>query len=139
MLTACCGPAAELIPVYVEKTPVEVSGGYAIGKAWLGTLQLYGHAYECRDDSSATCYPTLVEETVVKIGWNQDYIVGERHPRDLTGFSKPDASNPAWFIIVVDSATVYQDLVYDEFVRLAGELDIPRIEMQDAKDVYRRE
>jgi hypothetical protein len=138
-VSACCGPAAELVPVYVEKTPVEVVGGYSIGRPRRSGLRLYGIAYECKDDPGATRYPTVVEQSVVKIGWNEEYIIGERHPQEAVIFAKPDASNPTWFVIVVESNAVHKNLSYERFEELVNDLRIPIVEMQDALDVYRHE
>jgi hypothetical protein len=41
-VSACCGPAAELVPVYVEKTPIAVVGRYSLGRPILSGLRLYG-------------------------------------------------------------------------------------------------
>jgi hypothetical protein len=112
-------------------------GGYALGRTLFSGVRLYGRGYECRDDPGATCYPRVIEETVVKIGWSEEYIIGERHPQEAVIFAKPDASNPTWFVIVVDSNTVYKNLSRERFVELVGDLGISTIEVQDALDVYR--
>ena len=137
IFACCCGPAAELVPVYVEKTPVEVVGGYSLGRPRLSGLKLYGQAYGCRDDPDATCYPTVVEESVVRIGWDEQYIIGERHPQEAVIFAMPDASNATWFIVVVESNEVHEDLSSEAFVTLLDSLSIPDIEVRDAVDVYR--
>jgi hypothetical protein len=136
--SACCGPAAELVPVYVEKTPVEIMGGYMLGKPSSSGLRLYGKQYPCYDDPKATCYPTIVEQSIVKIGWNQDYIIVERHPREAVIFATPDARNPTWAIIAVASGAVYRDLSYEELTEHLETLHIPHIGMQDAMDVYKQ-
>jgi hypothetical protein len=136
-VSACCGPAAELFPVYVEKTPIAVVGGYSLGRPILSGLRLYGAEHGCYDDPKATCYPTVIEGSVVKIGWDDKYIIGERYPDKDAIFAKPDASNPTWFVIVVESNAVYEDLSYDEFAELLGKLGIPNLEMRNAMDVYR--
>jgi hypothetical protein len=125
------------VPVYVEKTPVEIAGEYSLGKPDLGGLQLYGKAYKCYDDPSATCYPTIVEQSVVNIGWDENFILVERHPLDTYIFATPDAANPSWFIIVLSSDTIYDNLSHERFTELIKTLNIPKIEMQDAMDVYR--
>jgi hypothetical protein len=137
VVSACCGPAAELVPVYVEKTPVEIVGGYTLGRSALSGLKLYGKAYKCFDDPSATCYPTIVEESVVRIGWDEDYILVERHPREAVVFATPDTGNPTWFIVVIASDSVYADLSHEEFTERLDALGVPRIGMQDAMDVYK--
>jgi hypothetical protein len=42
----CCCFAAELVPIYVEKQPVEIVGGYSIGKTALSGLEFYGPSYQ---------------------------------------------------------------------------------------------
>ena len=139
ILSACiCGPAAELVPVYVEKPPVEIIAEYSLGKPALGGLRLYGKAYDCRDDPDARCYPTVVEQSVVKIGWNDDFILVERHPLDTYILATPDSTSPAWFIIALSSSTVYKDLSYEQFIDLMESLDIPDFEMHNAMDIYKQ-
>lgn len=139
LLLACiCGPAAELVPVSVEKPPVEVVAGYSLGRPALSGLRLYGKSYQCRDDADATCYPTVVEQSVVKLGWNNDFILVERHPRDPFILATPDATNPSWFIIAISSGTIYKDLPYQQFIDLIESLDIPNIEMKNAMGIYKQ-
>jgi hypothetical protein len=138
MAVCACGPAAELVPVYVERTPVELAGGYSLGRPALGGLHLYGKAYPCYDDPSATCYPTIVEQSVVKIGWDDRYILVERHPLNPVIFATPDATNPSWFVVVLSSGRVHEHLSYAEFTGLIESLGIADIDMQDAMEVYRQ-
>ena len=49
----------------------------------------------------------------------------------------PDASNATWFIVVVESNEVHEDLSSEAFVTLLDSLSIPDIEVRDAVDVYR--
>jgi hypothetical protein len=137
VIVFCCF-AGELLPGYVEKTPVEVIGGYSLGKPTGSGLSLYGPAYQCRDDPRATCYPTVVEQSVVKIGWNDDFILVERHPRDTYIFSTPDATIASWFIINLSSGTVYKDLSYEEFSELIAKLEIRDIELQEPREIYEK-
>lgn len=132
----CCF-ASELVPVSVERPPVEIAGGYSLGRPTLGGLKLYGKTYKCYDDPSATCYPTVVDQSVVKIGWDDNFILIERHPLDTVIFATPDATNPSWFIIILSSNTVYDNLSYEKFTELIKTLKIPEIELQDAMDVYK--
>ena len=131
----CCF-AGELLPASVEKNPVEVIDGYSLGKPTGSGLRLYGPAYQCRDDPRATCYPTVVDQSVVKIGWNDDFILVERHPRDTYIFSTPDATIASWYIIDLSSGIVYKDLLSEEFSELVATLEIPNIEMQEPMDIY---
>ena len=133
----CCF-AGELLPGYVEKTPVEVIGGYSLGKPTGSGLSLYGPAYQCRDDPRATCYPTVVDQSVVKIGWNDDFILVERHPRDTYIFATPDATIASWFIINLSSGTVYKDLSYEEFSEIIAKLEIRDIELQEPREIYEK-
>ena len=135
--SASCGPAAELVPVPVEKMPVEIVGGYTLGRPPLSGLKLYRNEHSCDDDPSATCYPTIIGESVVKIGWNRDYVVVERHPRQAVIGATPDASNAKWVIIVAASHSVYGNLSYEEFTERLDALRIPHSGMQDAMDVYK--
>lgn len=132
----CCF-ALELTHVYVEKTPVEIIDGYSLGKPAKSGLDLYGKAHTCYDDPSATCYTPIVKQSVVKIGWDENFILVERHPLDTWIFATPDATNPSWFIIDLSSDTVYDNLSYEKFTELIKTLGVPDIKMQDAMDVYR--
>ena len=138
MVFCCCCFASELVPVYVEKDPVELASGYSLGRPSLSGLKLYGKAYKCYDDPSATCYPTIIEPSVVKIGWNDRFIIGERHPLDNVIFSTPDAMNPSWFIIVLQSDTISIDLSQEEFNSMLETMQISNLEMEDAMDVYKQ-
>jgi hypothetical protein len=137
IVMCCCGPAAELMPVYVEKTPIEIIAGYSLGKPSGGGLEFYGKQRMCFDDHKSTCYPPIVEQSVVKIGWNDDFILVERHPRDTYILATPDATNPSWFIIEVSSNTIHSDLSYEKYTELIQTLNIPDIKMQNAVDVYK--
>jgi hypothetical protein len=136
-ITFCCF-ASELVPLYVEKTPVEIGDGYSLGKPALSGLRLCGIPYACYDDPSATCYPTIVEQSVVKIGWDENFILVERHPLETLIFATPDATNPSWFIVVISSGIVYENLSYKVFDELIKTLGIRDIEMQDALNVYKQ-
>jgi len=139
ILSACfCGPAAELVPVYVEKPPIEIIAGYSLGRPALGGLELYGKAHECRDNPDDKCYPVVVEQSVVKIGWNDDFILVERHPLDTYILATPDATSPEWFIIILSSSSVHKTGLYEQFNDLKASLNIPDIEMQNAMDIYKR-
>ena len=135
ILSSCF--ASELVPVSVERSPVEIADGYSLGRPTLGGLKLYGKSYKCYDDPSATCYPTVVDQSVIRIGWDDNFILVERHPLDTVIFATPDAENPSWFIVVLSSNTVYDNLPREKFTELIKTLKIPEIEMQDAMDVYK--
>ena len=137
MIIFCCF-ASELLPGYVEKTPVEIIDGYSLGKPTGSGLSLYGPAYKCRDDARATCYPTIVDQSVVKVGWNDDFILVERHPRDTYIFATPDATIASWFIIDLSSGSVYKDLSSEEFSEFIATLEIPAIEMQEPVEIYEK-
>lgn len=136
ILLFCCGPAAELVPVYVET--VEIIGGYSLGKPALGDLKFYGISYPCYDNSTEICYPTIADESIAKIGWDESYIIVKRFPREPILFSKPDTVNPTWFIVVLSTNTVYKDLTQEEFKALVKSLNIPPLEIQDAVKVYKQ-
>jgi len=131
-ISLCCCFAAELVPVHVED-PVEIVGGYSIGKPALSGLKLYGPSYNCEGDR---CYPTVVEPNVVEIGWNDELIVVEQYYRDTGIFSTPDAANPKWFVIFVASHQVYYDMSNKEFLELKEKLGIPELRMLKAVEVY---
>jgi hypothetical protein len=138
MVIIFCCFAGELLPEYVEKTPVEIIDGYSLGKPTGSGLSLYGPAYTCRDDPRATCYPTVVDQSVVRIGWNDDFILVERHPRDTYIFATQDATIASWYIINLSSGTVYKDLSSEEFSELIEKLEIPAIELQDPMAIYEK-
>ena len=54
VIVFCCF-AGELLPAYVGETPVEIIGGYSLGKPAGSGLLLYGPSYKCRDDPRSTC------------------------------------------------------------------------------------
>ena len=138
VLAGCCGPAAELVPVSVEKTPVQITGGYSLGRPMLSGLEVYGKSHPCNDDPSVTCYQTTIDQSVVKIGWDENFIVVERHPRAAVFRATPDATNPSWFIIVVKTNAVYENLSYAQFIKRMETLEIPDLELLDAMDVYKQ-
>jgi hypothetical protein len=138
MLVIFCCFAGELLPAYVEKTPVDVIDGYSLGKPTGSGLILYGPSYKCRDDPRATCHPTIVDQSVVKIGWNDDFILVERQPRDTYIFATPDATLASWYIIDLSSGTVYKDLSSEQYSELIAQLEIPDIEMQAPMDIYEK-
>jgi hypothetical protein len=138
MVIIFCCFATELVPAYVEKTPVEVIDRYSLGKPTGSGLILYGPAYKCQDDPRATCYPTVVDQSVARIGWNDDFILVERHPRDTYIFATPDPTIASWYIINLSSGTVYKDLSSEEFSELIEKLEIPAIELHDPVAIYEK-
>jgi len=136
----CCF-AAELVPVYLERTPVQIVGGYSVGRNPLGALQLYEPPYEPQDEAVRLAYPVVVQEALVRIGWDEDFILVERHPlppeleRTLT--DQPDSSRPKWYIVVVSTGEVHTTWSFDKFLTWKAELGVPdTIEMRDARQVY---
>ena len=75
---------------------------------------------------------------MVKVGWNDDFILVERHPRDTYIFATPDATIASWFIIDLSSGSVYKDLSSEEFSELIATLEIPDIEMQEPMEIYEK-
>jgi hypothetical protein len=134
----CCGPAAELAPIYLERAPVEIVGGYSIGRSWGGYLELLEPPCDPQDGTGRLGYRTVVEQAVVKIGWDQQFILVEQHPHSGWILGKPDSSNPRWHIIVVSTGKHFSWRTYDDFVFLRDRvLHVPdTIQMRDAEEVY---
>jgi len=136
VILCCCGPAAELVPVYLERTPVQIVGGYSIGIPRGGGLQLYQAPYD-PGDGMGLAYHAAVEQSVVKIGWNEDFILVERHPLGHWIRDQPDSSHPEWYIVDVSTGLVQCSYSYDAFLRSREKLGVPdTIEMRDAREVY---
>jgi hypothetical protein len=125
-----------LVPVSVERTPVPITGGYTLGRPPRSELKLYDPSYPCFDDPEATCYPTVVDEAVVSIGWDSNYIIVERHPRDKVLLATPDSSAASWFIISISTGKTYADLSWEEFTDLRQQLDLSEIQINNAMDKY---
>jgi hypothetical protein len=136
VLLCCCGPAAEIaFPPTVERHPTELSGGYSLGRVYLGGLELFGPPHVSDEYFS---YSTVVDQAVVRIGWDEDFIVVERHPLGHTIGDQPDSSHPEWHIVVVSTGEVHTTYSYDAFLTLRDQWGVPdSIEMRDASDVYR--
>jgi hypothetical protein len=134
-ISLCCF-AAETVPVYVERTPVDIVGGYSLGRTPLGGLQLYEPPYDPQD-GLGLAYHAVAEQAVVSIGWNEDFIVAERHPLGYVLGDRPDSSHPEWYVVVVSTGEVRTSYSYDRFLNLRAELGVPdSIEMRDARKVY---
>jgi hypothetical protein len=120
----CCEPAAEVLPALLDREQLYIVGGY----------------YEpphYPTDGTALTYDAVVEQTVVTIGWDEDFILLERHPPRVALLHEPRSWHPEWYIVVVSTGEVHSDLSYDEFLLLREELGVPdSIEMRDASDVY---
>lgn len=131
----CCF-AAELVPPMLERDPVNIVGGYSLGRVRLGGLELYGTPYEPAD-GIGIAYPTVVEQEIVRIGWNRDFILMEQHPLGHTSRATPDASNAKWHIVDVTTGRTYRYLSYEDFLLMREKLGIPdAIEMRSAHEVY---
>ncbi len=116
--------------------PIELSGGYSLGTILLGGLKLYEPSYVLEGDTTVK-YPIVVDQAVVRIGWNEDFILAERHPLGHWIGDKPDSDHPAWYIVVVSTGEVHSSYSYDAFLHLREEFGIPdTIEMRDAREVY---
>ena len=139
VLLCCCCPAAEVaFPPTMERDPTELTGGYSLGRIFLGGLKLYGppivYVVEGQEHFD---YPIIADQAVVKIGWDEDFILAERHPLGNTLGDKPDSSHPGWYIVVVSTGEVQSRYSYDAFLSLREELGVPdSIEMRDAREVY---
>jgi hypothetical protein len=137
-ITLCCccmGPWAETVPVYVERTPVDIVGGYSLGRPMLSGLELYRPSDPDLGESGA--YHVLVHEAVARIGWDDEFILVERHPQGTTFDDKPVSPHPEWYVVVVSTGEVRTSYSYDRFLDLRAELGVPdSIEMRDARKVY---
>lgn len=136
ILCCCCmGPWAETVPVYVERTPIPIVGPYSLGRPMLCGLELYRPSDPDLGETGA--YHVLVHEAVVTIGWDDEFILVERHPQGLTSDDKPVSPQPEWYIIVVSTGLVDCSYSYDAFLRMREEFGVPdTIEMRDARQVY---
>ena len=117
-----------------ERTPVEIVGGYSLGRPALGGLRLYLPP-EPSDDGQGS----WVEEAIVRIGWNEDFILIERHDLPLRrGLWQPlDFSHPEWHIIVVSTGEGSIRHSHDYFLKERARRGVPdSIEMRDARQVY---
>jgi len=131
----CCF-AAETVPVYLERAPVQIVGGYSVGRAPLGGLELYEPPYDPKD-GMGLAYHRVVEQALVRIGWDDKYILAERHPLGHTMGDQPDSSHPKWYIVVVSTGEVRTSRSSDRFLDLRAELGVPdSIQMRDARKIY---
>ncbi|NIN69949.1 MAG: hypothetical protein GTO63_35755 [Anaerolineae bacterium] len=118
----------------IERDPTELSGGYSLGRVFLGGLKLYAPPYV---DDQGENYPIVVDPAVVLIGWDEEFILVEQHPLGDWIGDRPDSSNPRWHIVVVSTGEVYSDLSYESFLSHREALGIPdTIEMRSAYEVY---
>ena len=132
------GPWAELVPVSLERGPVQIVGEYSVGRVPLSGLELYKPPYDPRDGGGLS-YPIAVREALVRLGWDEDFILAERHPLPLEPATtdQPDSSHPEWYIVVVSTGRVHTSYSYDAFLTLREEFGVPdTIEMRDARQVY---
>ena len=132
----CCEPAAEVLPAILDRERVDIVGRYSLGGSLGVGLQLYEPPYDPHD-GMGLAYHAVVEQTVVTIGWDEDFILVERHPPRVTLLHEPSTWHPEWYIVVVSRGEVHAAPSYDEFLRLREHLGVPdTIEMRDARDVY---
>jgi hypothetical protein len=134
----CCGePAAEVLPALLRRDRVDIVGGYSLG-GWLGDdLELYKPPYFDPRDGTLLAYEAVVEQTVVTIGWDEDFILIERYPPRVGFLHEPIVRHPEWYIVVVSTGEVQRALSCNEFLRLREQLGVPdSIELHDATEVY---
>ena len=138
VLCCCCmGPWAETVPIYVERTPIPIVDPYSLGRCMWCALELYRPS--APDLGEGGTYHVLVDGAVVRIGWDDEFILIERHPLppDYAMTDKPDSAHPEWYIIIVSTGEVRTSRSYDRFLDLRAELGVPdSIEMRDARKVY---
>jgi hypothetical protein len=131
IVTVClCCSFGEFLPPILERDPVPIVGGYSLGRPLGGGLELYEPTDVLAEDA-------VVEQSVVRIGWDDDFILVEQHPSgDWTG-ERPQ-TDLRWHIIVVSTGKHYSWRSYDDFVFLRDRvLRVPdTIEMRDAREVY---
>ena len=113
-------------PIFVLK-PVHIVGGYSLGRPPGGDLQLY------EPGASA-----IIEQSVIRIGWDEEFILVEQYPLERPIVGVPDAHNPSWHIIVVSTGEHFTWQTYDDFMYFRDVvLQVPdTIEMRNARDVY---
>lgn len=133
----CCGAceiAADEIGILIMSGPVEIVGGYSMGKPLGGRLEVWAPPVEHEDGVS---YSVVVGSEVVSIGWNEDFILAERHYLGEWIGATPDSSKPKWYIIEVSSGKVHGDLSGERFQSLIEELSVQdSIEMLNAEEVF---
>jgi hypothetical protein len=136
ILCCCCmGPAAETVPIYVERTPVHIVGPYLLGRCMLCGLEL--HRPSDPDLGEGGAYHVVVGDAVIRIGWDEQFILAERHPHEPCLTCQPDSAHPEWYTIVVSTGEAHTSRSYDRFLSLRAELGVPdSIEMLDARKVY---
>ena len=126
VLLCCCGDFGDVGPIFFGQAPVEIVGGYSLGRPLAGGLQLYGPGPHA-----------IVGQSVVNIGWDEEFILVEQHP--LVGSTgDPRHAYPRWHIIIVSSGKHFSWRSYDDFLFLRDTvLHVPKtIEMRDAREVY---
>lgn len=68
---------------------------------------------------------SVVPSTVFVYGWNDDFIIAQRHPRFWDDFRRIDTSITHWYLIEVGTKTVHGPLSEDAFNKLRVELKVP--------------
>ena len=125
------------LPWCPERTPVEIVGGYSLGRACLyGDLMLYEPPNHPKDHWGEGCV-LVFRPVVVNIGWDEDFILVERYTLlDDLPF-EVSKSHPVRYILVVSTGEVRYATSHDEFLHLRKEMGVPdAIEMRDAREVY---
>ena len=123
----CCSAGDFFQTPILLRDPVHIAGGYSLGRPLGCDLELYEPGYF-----------TAIEQAVVKIGWDEEFILVEQHPRSGWIVGEPDSSNPRWHIIVVSTGKHFSWRSYDDSLFLRDvALRVPdTIEMRDAREVY---
>ena len=76
--------------------------------------------------------------TVVRIGWDDEFILVERHPLEPWMTDQPDSSHREWYLVVVSTGDARFSRSYDRFLGFMTEEGVPdTIEMRDARQVFR--
>jgi hypothetical protein len=84
-------------------------------------------------------YHVLVRGAVVRIGWDDEFILVERHPLPLESArtDQPDSSQREWYLVVVSTGDARFSRSYDRFLGFMTEEGVPdTIEMRDARQVF---
>ncbi len=68
---------------------------------------------------------SVVPSTVFVYGWNDDFIIAQRHPQFPDDFRRIDTSITHWYLIEVGTKTVHGPLSEDTFNKLRVELKVP--------------
>jgi len=132
-----CRSSGEFFSPILDTDPVHIVGGYSIGRSLGCGLELLESAYSPQNSSGPLGYRTVIEPSVVRIGWDEEFIMVEQHFLPHCLGDRPNG-DPRWHIIVVSTGKHYSWRTYDDFVSLRDRvLHVPdTIEMRDADEVY---